>query len=188
MRNLLIVLLALIPAFALTSCKRHTRIVEIHDGPAGEAGQDGIDGINGLNGLGHYYVRGMDGASVCDGALVIPAQYVVPSAILALAPAEDPYDPDGLTLTFGTLESPLRFYLGMVMAGEFCLVEKVQGEGWVTVGEPLSFGESGFVAVVPPEMIPLIDPSVLSEGRLIEFPEECLILEYSLNRHHFNRD
>ena len=200
MRNLLIVLLALVPAFAfMSSCKRHTRIIEIRDGPAGEDGQngqDGTDGIDGLNGLSFDYVRGMDGAVICEGALVIPAQYVVPANILALAPTEDPHDPDGLTLTFGTINSPIRFYLGSMLAGEFCLVEKINGEGWVPVGGVLIFPEPGFVAVVPPEMIPLVDPSVLDLGRLVEFPEECNVLDYSRNhlrigkdiRINFNRD
>lgn len=185
MRNLLIVLLALIPAFAfMSSCKRHTRIIEIHDGPAGEDGQngqDGTDGIDGLNGLSFDYVRGMDGATICEGALVIPAQYVVPASILALAPAEDPHNPNGLTLTFGTTDSPIRFYLGSMLAGEFCLVEKIHGEGWVAVGDPLIFPEPGFIVIVPPIMIPLVDPSVLNFGVIVEFPGECNTLNYSRN-------
>ena len=200
MRNLLILLLALsLPVFATSCTHHHKKIVKGEQGPAGEDGQDGqdgADGIDGLNALGFDYVRGMDGALVCDGALVIPAQYVVPANILALAPAEDPHDPDGLTLTFGTIDSPLRVYLGRMAAGEYCLVEKVQGEGWVPVGDQLVFTETGFVAVVPPSMIPLLDPAVLEHGVMAEFAEECKVLDYS-NSHlkiggdfriNFNRD
>lgn len=172
-------LLAVLSAFTFTSCKRHTKI--IHDGPQGEQGEQGKPGVDGLNGIGFFYTRSMDGAVVCDGALIIPARFVVPAAILALAPNEDTYDPDGLTLTFGTIDSPLRFYLGMVMAGEFCVVEKVKGEGWEPVGEPLVFTESGFIAIVPPSMIPLVDPAVVTEGRIVEFPADCKILDYSRN-------
>ena len=123
----------------------------------------------------------MNGAKLYDGAFVIPARYVVPSKILMLAPNEDPHDPVGLTLTFGTEDTPIRFYLGTVMAGEHCVVEKVRGEGWASIGEPLVFEETGFVVIVPPEMIPLIDPAVLDQGRVVEFAGECNVLDYSRN-------
>lgn len=215
MRNLLLLTFMLVPALVFTACHKHTRIIEAGedgssggdgangadgaDGTNGEDGADGADGsdgIDGLNGLGFDYVRGMDGAEICEGALIIPAQYVVPANILALAPAEDPYDPDGLTLTFGTVDTPIRFYLGTMFAGEYCLVEKVHGEGWVAVGGALVFEEKGFIAIVPPEMVPFVDPAVLQYGRVVDFPAECNVLDYS--RHHlkigrdirinFNRD
>lgn len=189
MRKVMILaLLALVPT-SFMSCRGH-RGHSGADGTDGVNGQDGqegdngTDGIDGLNGIGFDYVRGMDGAVVCEGAMIIPARFVVPADILALAPNEDPFDPDGLTLTFGTTDSPLRFYLGMVMAGEFCVVEKVQGEGWEPVGEPLVFTEPGFIAVVPPSMIPFINPAFLSEGRVVQFPEDCKVLNYS--RNHLN--
>jgi hypothetical protein len=182
MRKLLILLLlALVPA-SFTSC-RHGKLGKPGEpgvtGQDGQDGIDGVDGIDGLSGLGFDYVRSMDGATVCNGVLVIPAQHVVPASILALAPAEEPHESDGLTLTFGTVDSPIRFYLGTMLAGEFCVVEKVQGEGWVAVGNPLVFLEPGFVAVVPPAMIPLVDPSVLDFGVLVEFEGECNTLDYS---------
>lgn len=200
MRKLLIALMLLVPCMMSTSCKRHTRIIETgeqgENGQDGQDGQDGIDGIDGLDGLGFDYVRGMDGATVCDGVFVIDARFVVPESILQLAPAEDPYDPDGLTLTFGTADSPIRIYLGMMLAGEYCLVEKVKGEGWVPVGDPLIFPEDGWIAVVPPNMIPLLDPGAFELGTVVEFPEECNVLDYSRNhltigkdiRINFNRD
>lgn len=179
MRSVFAILLVVVLPFMFTSCHKTKRKYITIEGEQGPAGEDGTNGSDGLNALGFDYVRGMDGAEVCDAALIIPAHLVVPANVLALAPAEDPYDPDGLTLTFGTADSPFRVYLGFMLAGEHCLIEKVEGEGWVTVGDPLVFSESGFVAVVPLEMIPLLDPTVVTAGRLVEFPDECRILDYS---------
>lgn len=211
MRNLIVLLLlALVPA-TFTSC-RHGRTGPM--GPAGENGQDGqdgqdgrdgidgIDGRDGLSGIGFDYVRGMDGARVCNAALIVPAQHVLPDGILNFAPAEDPYDPDGLTLTFGTEELAFRIYLGMIMQGEYCVIEKEWGEGWDAVeseNNPLVFAENGWVAVVPLDTLNLFDTSflalLLDVGVLVEFgPNEveteegtvledvCLTLDYSRNR------
>ena len=199
MRNLLILmLLALVPA-SFTSC-RHGRT-----GPAGEPGQNGIgqdgtdgqdgqdggdgaNGNNGLNGMGFDYVRGMDGATICDSALVINASEIIPADILRFAPAEDTYDADGLTLTFGIVGAPFRCYLGAVSAGEYCVVEKVHGEGWVAVGDPLVFDEDGWVAIVPPDMIPYLGPLAFDRARVLEFYGECNVLDYSSHRLQIGKD
>ena len=166
MKNTITILCALLLAFSFTSC-RHGRT-----GPQGEPGQNGagIPGKDGVDAIGFDYVRGMDGAQVCGGAVVVDAAKVVPEAILALAPAEDPFDPDGLTLTFGTIESPIRLYLGVVRAGQLCVIEK--GEG--VLGQ-LRFAEDGYVAVVPPAAVTALG---LTEGVIVEF-EGCKVLDYS---------
>jgi hypothetical protein len=75
-----------------------------------------------------------------------------------------------------------------MLAGEYCVVEKVQGEGWVAVGDPLVFVEAGFVAVVPSAMIPLVDPSVVGFGVIAEFEGECNVLDYSRSHLRVGRD
>lgn len=221
MRKLIVLmLLALVPA-SFTSCRGHRGHDGINgtngqDGQDGQDGIDGIDGKDGLSGIGFDYVRGMDGAQVCNTALIVPADLVLPSSILNFAPVEDPYDPDGLTLTFGTEQLAFRIYLGMIMQGEYCVVEHPEGEGWGAVesdNNPLVFAENGWVAVVPIETLQLFDPlfqlTLLDAGVLLEFgPNEveveetvvledvCLTLDYSRShlrlghqfRINFNRD
>lgn len=178
-------------------------------GVPGRDGVDGLDGIDGLNGIGFDYVRGMDGARVCNRALVINAACVIPPEILSLAPLEDPYDPDGLTLTFGIADEPFRVYLGMIMAGEYCVAEKQRGQRWDAVDSPnnpltwLSDGEfTQWIAVVPEETFLLFNEEtqteLLGKGVMLEFGpttetvfneetqmdehvdvDVCLTLEYS---------
>jgi hypothetical protein len=196
MRKLLVIALALLPALAMTACHKHTRIIEQgqdglngqngedglngRDGRDGLNGENGIDGKDGLSGIGFDYVRGMDGALVRNAVLAVPAQFVLPSTILNFAPAEDPYDPDGLTLTFGTQELAFRVYLGTMYRGEYCVVETVRGEGWVPVGDELIFTEQGFIALVPLDTFMLFDVSfqaeLLANGSWVEFgPREVIV-------------
>ncbi len=203
MRSLLIVLLALLPAFAFTSCKRHTRIIEVQNGPAGENGQDGedgkdgvdgvdgLDGKNGLNSIGFDYVRGVTGAELCTNFLVIPANLVLPEPILNLAPPINWHDIQGATLTFGNVDLAFRYYLAPMMAGEFCVVEKVHGEGYVPLGQ-VSLVESGWLAVVPLGTLQLLalDPGILEQGVLVTLePEDqeegCVLLKLDRNHLHF---
>ena len=97
MRNLLLVSLIGISCIA-PSCTRHRTIVE--EGEPGDNGPQGPQGEQGEPGVSFDYVRGINGAEICDRALVIPAHVFVPSAILAFAPVESNRHPEGLTLTF----------------------------------------------------------------------------------------
>lgn len=195
MRNLLVLLMLLLVPMSFTSC-RHGRTgpvgepgmngVDGQDGQDGANGQDGQDGADGLDGIGFDYVRGMEGATVCNSALVVPADLVVPANILALAPEDGGHHLEGLTLTFGHIDSPVRVYLGAVRAGEYCVIEKVRGDGWVQVGERLVFTEDGFIAVIPPEFYNFVSPPVLADALLsahvVEFTGECYELHY--DSHH----
>ena len=195
MRNLLILMLLVFVPATFTSC-RHGRTgpqgepgmngndgQDGQNGNDGQDGQDGNDGIDGLNGIGFDYVRSMDGAVICNSALIIEAQDVIPANILALAPVNAGHDLEGLTLTFGTPDSPIRVYLGSVQAGEYCVVEKLRGEGWVAVGEPLTFEEDGFIAIIPPEFYNFVRPPVFADALLrihvVEFGGECNELNYN---------
>ncbi len=177
MRNTLLILALLAPALLSTACNRHTRIVE--DGQQGDPGQPGNDG---LNGLGFDYVRGIAGATICEGAVLVPAQYIVPQPILDLAPEPLAGIRLGLTLTFGTVESPLRVYLFPMDAGTHCVFERTEQDPdekndvrrrWDVVGQ-LKFDEAGHLAIVPPSMIPYISPLGLDHATTIQWPSECV--------------
>jgi hypothetical protein len=181
------ILLATMP-FLFAACHKHTRIVDEsipgadgQDGQDGQNGRDGIDGADGLSGIGFDYVRGMDGAKVCNRAIIVNANLVLPSSILMFAPAEDPYDPDGLTLTFGTQDLAFRVYLGFMNRGEYCVIEKEHGYGWQAIDQ-LVFSQDGFVAIVPEETLSLFEDSfvatLLEQGILVEF-DSCKTLDYS---------
>ena len=218
-RLLVLILLVLVPA-SFTSC-RHGRTGKQgepgqngigQDGQDGQDGNDGLDGSDGLNGIGFDYVRSMDGAVVCNSALIVPVNLIVPANILALAPGDGQHHLEGLTLTFGTLDSPIRVYLGKVRAGEYCVLEKMRHNDdddddddddrgtWTPVGEQLIFTEDGYVAVVPPEFYNFVNPSVFTDTLLslfvVEFSGECNELNYSSRylkigkdiRINFNRD
>ena len=215
MHKLLILMLLALVSASFTSC-RHGKIgkqgepgvngidgngVVGQDGQDGADGEDGEDGLNGLNGIGFDYVRGMEGAIVCNSALIVPANLVVPAHILDLAPVGGGHHLDGLTLTFGSLDSPLRVYLGAVHAGEYCILEKQGSDGWVQVGQQLIFVEDGFVAIIPPEFYLAVSPPVFADALLrvhvVQFPGECYELHYHEDRHikigkdiriNFNRD
>lgn len=211
MRSLLMLLMLVLVPASFTSC-RHGRTgpqgepgqngigQDGQDGQDGADGEDGQDGQDGLNGIGFDYVRSMDGATVCNSALVVPANLVVPTNILSLAPQGDDHHLEGLTLTFGSLDSPIRVYLGAVRAGEYCVLEKVHGEGWIQVGEQLVFTEDGYVAIIPPEFYNFVNPPVFADALLnahvVEFAGECNELNYSSRylkigkdiRINFNRD
>jgi hypothetical protein len=88
--------------------------------------------------------------------------WMEPSNVLALAPVEDPYRPDGLTLSFKISNLRLRTYLGAVAAGEYCVIEKVVGEGWVPMGDPIVFDTDGWIAVVPSETLSLYSADFLA--------------------------
>ena len=168
----------------LTSCTdKHYHVGENgDDGVDGEDGEDGQDGNDGSDGLAFDYVRGMDGAMIYEGALIIQAEHVVPPAILAFAPEEDPYDQDGLTLTFGTIESPIRVYLGRVWVGQYCVIERDEG----VLGQ-LDFYEDGYVAIVPPEYLSLFNLTP-TDGVVVEFEGECKELNYSSRRIKLGKD
>lgn len=212
MRKLLVLmLLALIPA-TLNSCRGH-RGHSGQDGVNGQDGQDGVDGIDGsdgLNGIGFDYVRGITGAELCDSFLVIPANLVLPEAILNLAPPINWYKPSGATLTFGDVGLSFRYYLAEVMAGELCVVERNYETEELEVLGQIVMPEDGWLAVVPLATLQVaaLDPGVLEQGVLVtlelwdENEEEeaeddgCVLLKY--NRRHlsfghdvrinFNRD
>lgn len=183
MKTKIVTLAAIAAVLSLLPSCRHGRTGPV--GPQGEQGQPGnpgIDGIDGLNGISFDYVRGMDGATVCNRVLITNAANILPPNILAFAPEEDPYDPDGLTLTFGTESLAFRIYLGEIRAGEYCVVEKEWGQGWQGVesdNNPLAFLEDGYVAVVPEATLSLFDTSfqaeLLMNGVWVEFgPREVV--------------
>ncbi len=181
MRKLLVLmLLALVPA-SFMSCTDGRR------GHQGEPGITGQAGSDGLNGIGFDYVRAMEGAEVCNSALIVPANLVVPANILALAPSNGGRHLEGLTLTFGHVDSPVRVYLGAVQAGGYCVVEREGSKGWTPVGERLVFVKDGFIAVIPPEFFGFVSPPVLADALLkahvIDFTGKCYELHYHDYRH-----
>lgn len=201
MRKLMILaLLALVPA-SFTSC-RHGRTgqqgepgVNGQDGQDGQDGIDGLDGSDGLNGIGFDYVRGVSGAELCTNFLVIPANLVLPEAILNFAPPIDWHDIQGATLTFGNEALSFRYYLAPMMLGEYCVVEKVHGEGYVPLGQ-VSLTESGWLAVVPLGTLQVLalDPGVLEQGVLVTLTEEdqeeegCVTLDLDRRHLHFGKN
>lgn len=198
MRKLtILMLLALVPA-SFTSC-RHGRTgpqgesgVNGEDGQDGQDGIDGLDGSDGLNGIGFDYVRGITGADLCTSFLVIPAGFVLPEAILNLAPPVNWHDPEGATLTFGDVNLSFRYYLAPMMAGEFCVVER--GEGWEALGQVI-MPEAGLLAIVPLGTLQVLalDPGVLDQGVLVELGAEdqeegCVNLRYDRRHLYFGRN
>lgn len=207
MRNLLTLLLLLLVPLSFTSC-RHGRTgpqgepgMNGIDGQDGKDGADGIDGKNGLNGIGFDYVRGITGAELCESFLVIPANLVIPNAILNLAPPINWHDVQGSTLTFGDVELSFRYYLAPMRGGEYCVVER--DEGWNALGS-VTMDETGLLAIVPLGTIQTLalDPGVLAKGVLVTLeptdcdPEGCVTLKFdghhlyfgSKIRVNFNRD
>lgn len=201
MRKLMILaLLALIPA-TFNSCRGHRGHggADGTDGVNGTDGTDGIDGLDGsdgLNGIGFDYVRGITGAELCESFLVIPANLVLPSAILNLAPPVNWYDVQGSTLTFGDVALSFRYYLAPMMAGEYCVVERGDDiEGWEALGQVV-FPEAGLLAIVPLGTLQVLalDPGVLDQGVVVtldlndgeEEDEDAGCVLLKLRRGHLN--
>ena len=185
--NVLVVALGLLlPCVTLsTGCKRHTRIVELHNGPPGQDGHDGQDGQdgtdgkdgengkNGLDGLSFDFIRGVNNSVLVDGVFIAPADLVVPAPVLALAPPEPKSStPEGLILTFGTAESPVRVFLVALSKGDCLVVERKVNGNWTTVAGPTLVADDMWLAVVPPLTLTLLPSSVLSQGTLVEFQGE----------------
>lgn len=202
MRSLLTLLLLLLVPLSFTSC-RHGRTgpqgepgMNGADGQDGQNGKDGADGINGkdgLNGIGFDYVRGITGAELCESFLVIPANLVIPSSILNLAPPTNWDNIYGSTLTFGDVELSFRYYLAPMRAGEYCVIER--DEGWNSLGS-VTMQEKGLLAVVPLGTIQTLalDPGVLSQGVLVNLeptdcdPDGCVTLKFDGRRLYFGRN
>ncbi len=198
---MILMLLALIPV-ALTSCHKHRghRGTDGTNGVDGQDGTDGLDGSNGLNGIGFDYVRGINGAELCESFLVIPADLVIPAEILNLAPPIDWYKLETSTLTFGTVAVSFRYYLAPMMAGEYCLVERGDDiQGWEALGQVSLLG-NGLLAVVPlgTLQVAALDPGVLEQGVLVtldlndgeEEDEDsgCVLLKFDRSHLHFGHN
>lgn len=205
-KTVILTTLLALSCLLMTSC-RHGRMGKSGEtgsqgeqgetGPQGQNGLDGINGIdgsNGLNGIGFDYVRGVTGAELCTNFLVIPANLVLPEPILNFAPPIDWHDIQGATLTFGDVALAFRYYLMPMMAGEYCVVEKVHGEGYVPLGQVL-LTESGWLAVVPLGTLQILalDPGVFDQGILVTLePEDqeegCVTLSFDRNHLHFGKN
>jgi hypothetical protein len=161
-------------AIALLSLTFVTASCRGHSGAAGAAGTDGGNGQNGGDGSGlsFSYVRGIDGANILDGVLIISASLVVPKTILDLAPPKDKVTvADGVQLVIGMPQANVKYYLVPVPKGDVLITATVAGktpQNW-----KLPFDGVEYLALVPINSVIALalDPSVIAKGALIELPK-----------------
>ncbi len=154
-------------AIALLSLTFVTASCRGHSGDAGAAANGG-DG----SGPSFSYVRGINGANILDGVMIIKASLVVPKTILDLAPARDKVTvADGVQLVIGMPQANINYYLVPVPKGDVLITGTVPDkapENW-----KLPFDGVEYLALVPINSVIALalDPSVIAKGALIELPK-----------------
>jgi len=147
-------------AIALLSLTFVTASCRGYFGDAGATGKDGANGGDG-SGLSFSYVRGIDGANILDGVL-----------ILDLAPPKDKVTvADGVQLVIGMPQANVKYYLVPVPKGDVLVTATVAGktpQNW-----KLPFDGVEYLALVPINSVIALalDPSVIAKGALIELPK-----------------